>query len=65
MFGGVVILQDPVPKQFRQVPSWSTLTSTSSSSHSRPVSSASSFEKFKQQARDKEERVCFDSINCC
>ncbi|XP_029185046.2 bromodomain-containing protein 3-like isoform X2 [Acropora millepora] len=48
--------KDPVPKQFRQVPSWSTLTSTSSSSHSRPVSSASSFEKFKQQARDKEER---------
>ncbi|XP_068687592.1 bromodomain-containing protein 3-like isoform X1 [Montipora foliosa] len=48
--------KDPVPKQFRQVPSWSNLASTTSSSHSRPVSSASSFEKFKQQARDKEER---------
>lgn len=48
--------QDLTPKTIRQVPSWSSLSS-SGSSLSRPVSSASSFEKFRQQARDKEERV--------
>ena len=55
MFG---FFQDPVPKPIRQVPSWSSLTNTSGSSVSRAASSASSFEKFRQQARDKEERVC-------
>ncbi|XP_078382273.1 bromodomain-containing protein 3-like isoform X2 [Oculina patagonica] len=47
--------KDLGPKPIRQVPSWSSLSSTGSSL-SRPVSSASSFEKFRQQARDKEER---------
>ena len=53
--------QDVAPKTIRQVPSWSSLSS-SGSSLSRPVSSASSFEKFRQQARDKEERVSSKSI---
>ncbi|XP_073244666.1 bromodomain-containing protein 3-like isoform X3 [Porites lutea] len=47
--------KDSASKPIRQVPSWSSLTSSSGSSVSRPVSSAS-FEKFRQQARDKEER---------
>ncbi|XP_020629233.1 bromodomain-containing protein 3-like isoform X1 [Orbicella faveolata] len=52
--------KDLAPKAIRQVPSWSSLSS-SGSSLSRPVSSASSFEKFRQQARDKEERVSYKS----
>ncbi|KAJ7339448.1 Bromodomain-containing protein 2 [Desmophyllum pertusum] len=47
--------KDSTPKTIRQVPSWSSLSNTGSSL-SRPASSASSFEKFRQQARDKEER---------
>ena len=54
------VFQDLAPKTIRQVPSWSNLSS-STSSLSRPVSSASSFEKFRQQARDKEERVSYKS----
>lgn len=52
-----LVLQDSAPKPIRQVTSWSTLSNTTSGG-SRTLSSASSFEKFKQQARDKEERVC-------
>lgn len=52
-----LVLQDSAPKPMRQVTSWSTLSNTTSGG-SRTLSSASSFEKFKQQARDKEERVC-------
>ncbi|XP_058969289.2 bromodomain-containing protein 3 isoform X3 [Pocillopora verrucosa] len=47
--------KDSAPKPIRQVTSWSTLSNTTSGG-SRTLSSASSFEKFKQQARDKEER---------
>ena len=54
------VFQDLAPKTIRQVPSWSS-SSSSASSLSRPVSSASSFEKFRQQARDKEERVSYKS----
>ena len=46
-------------KPLRQVASWSSLSSAAVGSPSarNVTSSASSFEKFKQQAREKEERV--------